>query len=664
MESGLLALAAATGSSCDPETIATVFRAAHSIKGSSATFGFEDIAEFTHLLETLLDLMREGRLQPEPASIDILLRSVDGLRELLTARSEKRTPDGGLIQQTSQELAAVLARMQKPAPVSTVKETCERPTSGFEISFAPHQHFFKSGNDPLLFLRHLADLGAVTNTVDISRVPALSALDTTDCFLSWKSLLSNTSARVTEVQEIFEWAEGECDLLVKNAIEKPALIETKFVKQEPPPASAPQTTAQPAREGGSSPTRDGTSIRVATDKVDAVINLVGELVITQSILSCIGENFEMSQLTQLRSGITLLARNTRELQETVLKMRMLPIGFLFDRYPRLVHDLSKRLNKLVHLRVTGEGTELDKAVLEKLGDPLVHLIRNSLDHGIELPEARRQRGKPEQGTLHLHAEHKGGNILIEISDDGGGLNTARILAKAKERGLVKADASLTEAEIHALIFAPGFSTADELTDLSGRGVGMDVVRRNIEELSGRINLSSSSAGTVITIELPLTLAILDGQLLRVGDQRFVVPLTSIVESLRINPSSLNTLPGGDELYRLRNQYLPIIPLWRVLGLTTGRRVAAQSLLMVVESRGERVALLVDELLAQQQVVIKSLAANFMRVKGMAGATILGDGAVAMILDVSELIELSRDPAFLRPVAELAPESELLVGAGQ
>jgi two-component system chemotaxis sensor kinase CheA len=342
---------------------------------------------------------------------------------------------------------------------------------------------------------------------------------------------------------------------------------------------------------------------------------------------------------------------------------MLPIGNLFDRFPRLVHDLGRKLSKTVELKVTGEQTEVDKTVLERLSDPLVHLIRNSMDHGIERPDVRRECGKPDAGTLHLHAEHHGGAIVIEISDDGAGLNEGRILDRARERGLVAKDVSLSSAEIQALIFAPGFSTADQLTDLSGRGVGMDVVRSNVEDLGGRIDLTSRAGfGTTIAIQLPLTLAIMEGQLLRVGQHRFVVPLTSIVESLRIQPGSVHSIGDGVQLYQLRDEYLRVVHFDRIFNIRGDDTRTTEGLLVVVESRGKRIALRVDDLLAQQQVVIKSLEENFCKVDGIAGATILGDGTVAMILDIGGVMHLSQPdlspippPGFFSPPAQQSEE---------
>jgi two-component system chemotaxis sensor kinase CheA len=395
------------------------------------------------------------------------------------------------------------------------------------------------------------------------------------------------------------------------------------------------TAAQPvaAKSGGESG-----SLRVATEKVDALINLVGELVITQSMLGRFAEKYEPQDIESLRRSLAQLTRNTRELQESVLQIRMLPIGFSFNRFPRLVHDLSRKLGKKVDLKLCGENTELDKTVLEKISDPLVHLVRNALDHGLESPEARLAAGKGDTGTLELNAFHEGGSIVIEVKDDGAGLNKDRILAKARERGLVDADALLSDENIYNLIFVAGFSTADTVSDVSGRGVGMDVVRRNINDLGGHVQiLSVPGRGSTIRIRLPLTLAILEGQMLRVGKEIYVASLVSIIETVQSKREDISCVAGRTELFKHRSDYLPIIRLYDLFGIEPDSRDITDGLLVVLEADGRRVAMLVDELLAQQQVVIKSLETNFKQVPGLAGATIHGDGTVALILDVPGLV---------------------------
>ena len=378
------------------------------------------------------------------------------------------------------------------------------------------------------------------------------------------------------------------------------------------------------------------------DKIDALINMMGELVITQSMLSEIGENFQPSQLTRLREGLVQLARNTRELQESVMRIRMLPIGSIFNRFPRLVHDLERKLGKRVKLELHGEHTELDKTVLEKIGDPLVHLVRNAIDHGLESPERRRAAGKSETGTLKLDAYHEGSNIVVQISDDGAGLNREAIIAKALHSGLINASQELGDADVAELIFQPGFSTAAEATDLSGRGVGMDVVRRNVRDLGGSVSVRSvSGEGSTFTIALPLTLAIIDGLVTAVGGERYIVPLISIVESLRLRADAVRRIAGGGEVFHFRDAYLPILRLHHAFACADAVTEIERGIVVVVEEDGRRVGLLVDDLLGQQQAVVKSLEAHYRRVQGVSGATILSDGSVALIVDVGGVVRLGR-----------------------
>jgi two-component system, chemotaxis family, sensor kinase CheA len=393
-----------------------------------------------------------------------------------------------------------------------------------------------------------------------------------------------------------------------------------------------------AKSGG-----DSSSIRVSTEKIDELLNTVGELVITQSMLGQLGTKFEGPDAEQLRSGLQQLERNVRELQESVMRVRMLPISFVFSRFPRMVRDLSNRLGKDIELKMTGENTELDKTVMEKIGDPLIHLVRNSIDHGIEKPDVRAAAGKAATGTVHLDAYHKGGNITIEVKDDGGGMNKDRILAKARERGLVGANDILTDDQIHDLIFVPGFSTAEQTTDVSGRGVGMDVVRRNVKELGGSIEVRTTMGkGSRFIITLPLTLAIVDGQSVSVGGENYIVPLTQIIESMQLKPAMVNLVAGRGEVFKFREEYLPIIRLHTLFGAKPRTTELTEGLLMVVEGDGRKVGLFVDDLLGQQQVVIKSLETNYRRVDGVSGATILGDGSVALILDIPGIIRVGTE----------------------
>jgi two-component system, chemotaxis family, sensor kinase CheA len=466
-----------------------------------------------------------------------------------------------------------------------------------------------------------------------------------------------------EINEIFNWVEGDCELDIqplekKTAKPAPALKKTESPAAAPEPAqSKPALVATKTKVAAESSKADSlpsdndqnktaakasSSIRVDTAKIDALINMVGEVVITQSMLGLIGENFAMSHLAQLKRGLSQLERHTRDLQQSVMNIRMLPISFVFSRFPRLVHDISAKLGKKIELKLVGENTEVDKAVVELINDPLVHLIRNSLDHGIEMPADRIAAGKPETGTIELKAYHRGGHIVIEIIDDGRGLDRKKLIAKAVEKGLIDENTILSDKQAFEIIFMPGFSTAENITDISGRGVGMDVVRRNIQSLGGNIEIISDyGKGTTISIHLPLTLAILDGQSVAVSDETYIVPLVSIIESINITEKMLNKVAGKGETFRLRNQYIPIIRMHDIFNVQPkNKSKTAEGVIVVVEGQGVLCGLFVDDLLGQQQVVIKSLEANYRRVEGVSGATILGDGSVALILDVPGLVRFS------------------------
>ena len=670
MEAGLLTLDA----SADRETINTIFRAAHSIKGGAGTFGFMEISQFTHSVETLLDEMRNGVREVTPDAVQVLLQSVDVIREMTQSAQAKQPILTVGADALSGELARILAQKSPPggaaaaapiAPVPHVESVAQSPTApavpgpasastdsppgnapaapvdpsqieGWRIVFEPNPSMFATCNDPLRIFGELATLGPVEAVPHPDNVPPLSKLDPTLCHLSW-TLTLRTPVEHTRLMEVFDWVDANSRIKYEPLFLDAAAQGPKKSGDVPPPAQRPLPSEAPQ----AAPTKaagEAGSIRVATEKVDALINLVGELVITQSMLGRFNEKYEPNQLESLRRGLIQLARNTRELQESVMQIRMLPIGFSFNRFPRLVHDLSRKLGKKVELRLSGENTELDKTVLEKIGDPLVHLVRNALDHGMEMPAARIAAGKGETGVLELNAFHEGGSIIIEVKDDGAGLNKERILAKALERGLIEAGAELADEEIYNLILVAGFSTADTISDVSGRGVGMDVVRRNINDLGGHVQIfSKPGLGSTIRIRLPLTLAILEGQVLRVGREIYVASLVSIIETIQPTREQLSSVTGKSELFKHRDSYLPVIRLHELFDIEPDSREIADGLLVVVESDGRRVAILVDELLAQQQVVIKSLETNFKQVPGLAGATIHGDGTVALILDIPGLI---------------------------
>ncbi len=691
----------------EPELINTIFRVAHSIKGGSATFGFSDIASFTHSCETLLDELRSGGMQVSLDISDLLLKTVDVMRAMLRSTQSKQPMNMQRVSDIQFDVELMIAQKNNapakpaaaPAPARAAVTTAAAPaqasvpagpasvattdstasaTAGapviakhWEITFRPYRELFARGNDPLRMMRELTELGDLKVEVDTSALPSFADLDAQSCYLAWKLELAGDVAE-DAIKQVFEWAEGDCDLELRLvggetadvatvAAAEPAAVTEPVAAVEPvaidaapananviadailsgnAPASAAILTAVPAaaKPDAISAVGDSGSIRVSVEKIDELMNTVGELVITQAMLSQLGANLEGANAEKLRAGLAQLERNTRELQESVMRVRMLPISFVFSRFPRMVRDIAQRLGKQIDLKLTGEQTELDKTVLEKIGDPLVHLVRNSIDHGIEMPDVRVAAGKDAAGTVHLDACHRGGNIAVEVSDDGGGLDKDRILAKAKQRGLVGQNDVLTDEQIHDLIFLPGFSTAEKTTDLSGRGVGMDVVRRNVKELGGKIELRSERGkGSRFIITLPLTLAIVDGQSVAVGSETYIIPLISIVESMRLKETSISRLSGHNEVFSFRGDYLPIIRLHELFGVEPRAHALHEGLVVIAEGDGRRVGLFVDDLLGQQQVVIKSLEANYGHVEGVSGATILGDGSVALILDVTGII---------------------------
>ncbi|MFT4925737.1 MAG: two-component system chemotaxis sensor kinase CheA [Phenylobacterium sp.] len=689
MESELLAL---TPGDVDSETLNTIFRAAHSIKGGSGTFGFNVIADFTHELETLLDQIREGQRILETYHVDLFLRSIDCLRDMLNALKAEDEPDTSQSSEITKKFLAILSGTNpeaqsgsdsSPATSSATADTTPSQSSDNEpsdntasdgkkewkIFFKPEAHLFKTGNEPIFMIQELADFGEVSIEAFTDKLPLFHDLIADDSYLFWNISLVSDNATQDKIEEIFEWVIDDAELVITAPQEQeapadevvegvdfglfdemmPEALEQQ-AQAEQPAQPAPPTPKPPAaieaKEGPAAKenkkSTEATSIRVSIEKVDTLINMVGELVITQAMLSQYGEGeFTENRRMLMQEGLAQLAHHTRELQESVMQIRMLPISFVFSRFPRLVRDISQKLGKIVELKLLGEGTELDKTVMEKISDPMVHLIRNSLDHGLETPDKRVAMGKPESGTVTLNAFHQGGNIVIEIIDDGSGIDHNVIGGKAIEKGLIEVDNDLTEQEIVDLIFLPGFSTKAEVTDLSGRGVGMDVVRRNIQELNGTVEVASTiNKGSTFTIRLPLTLAILDGQLVTVGNNTYIIPLVNIIESIQMTPKQINNVGGDLELFRQREEYIPIVRLHQVLDHEDAIESLTEGILVIVESDNGHIGLLVDDLLAQQQVVIKSLEANYQRVEGISGATILGDGTISLIIDIGGIVNLA------------------------
>ena len=632
MESALLALQ--TGRA-DSETLHAIFRCAHSTKAGAGTFGFEEMARFTHVLESLLDRLRNSEIPVTGPLVELLLHSVDVLRALVDAAARGDAPPP-VWEEVLEELDRARGAQPGCGPAATNAEPQNGAASGvWDIRFEPAPELFRVSLDPFLVLRDLAELGKLTAKADLSRLPALEALDTETCYLSWRLRLE-TTAGLDQIRDAFAF----CEDVATVSIEPAGVPEAPAVQDETKAASQPglRTTV---REG---------SMRVATDKVDRLIDLVGELVIAQSMAAEIMNGFTPECLPRLQEAMSEMERHTRELQDRAMRIRMLPVGSVFSRFPRLVHDTAKALGKQVALEISGEETELDKSVVERIADPLTHLVRNAVDHGIEMPADRERAGKPAEGTVRLRAYHQGGKVIIEVAEDGRGLDTERIRAKGIERGLIPADDALSDEQIHALIFHPGFSTAEQVSDLSGRGVGMDVVKKGVDALNGAVRIKTARGqGTTIRIKLPLTLAILDGLLLRLGEQTYVLPLVSIVESIRPRPEQVRDVAGLGEVVTVRKQSLPLLRLGRLFHIPTEVTDPSRGLVVIVEHEGGQLALLVDELLGQQQVVVKSLETNYRKVEGITGATVLGDGRAALILDIAGLAALSRG----EPLSNLA-----------
>ena len=572
----------------DAEALNGIFRAAHSIKGSSGMFGFDDLTAVTHELETLLDRIRCGQTALRAEMIGVFLEARDVLQRLLDAHRDQCPDPSVPVQATVEGLRAWLA-----------EPTTSTADDGFGL-------FDDAPGTP----------------------EATRASDDAFGFFDDAPGTPSTTPASSEDFGFFDDAPG-----TPVASEAPTAPAPTPVPAPAKPVAA--TRADSRSEGESS------SIRVSVEKIDSLINLVGELVITQAMLSQLSEDLDPSHYERLQQALAQLEHNTRDLQESVMSIRMLPISFIFSRFPRLVHDTSARLGKQVELILQGEHTELDKSVIEKLSDPLTHIVRNSIDHGIETPAERLAAGKPAQGSVKLAASHQGGSVVVEISDDGRGLSRERILAKAREKGMAVQD-SMTDAEVWQLIFMPGFSTAETVTELSGRGVGMDVVRRNIQAMGGRIEIDSAPGmGTRLCIRLPLTLAILDGLIVAVEKVNYVIPLTYIVESLQARADDVRGMAGDEAaVIRVRGEYLPLFSLHELLHIDATPLPPEQAIVVILESEGKSFALQVDELVGQQQVVIKSLEQNFRRIDGIAGATIMGDGSVALILDVDALPRLA------------------------
>ncbi|WP_136255291.1 chemotaxis protein CheA [Onishia niordana] len=658
----------------DSEQLNAIFRAAHSIKGGAGTFGFDVLQHTTHLLENLLDYTRHGELALRRDIVNTFLETKDMLHDQLDAYRQGTEPDPAAFERICQTLkqlaldeigkkvdddAPGASPSSTAAPAAASPAPAENASAGDDKSGAESRLSIAllgiAEKDRELLVEELANFGEVIERRgDVTRYEVLLETSTSSddiemvmCFIIEPDQLeiraaggpaaggpaAGESAVSGDAQQQASAPASAPDASAQSA-DKPAKAESTTAASQPE-AKAP---AKPKPKAGAS---GESSIRVPVNKVDQIINLVGELIITQSMLDQTVSEMETTQGGALVTGMSLLQRNARDLQEAVMSIRMVPMDYVFSRFPRLVRDLAAKLDKDVELVTEGESTELDKSLTERIIDPLTHLVRNSLDHGIESPDKREAAGKSRTGRLTLSAQHQGGNILIEVIDDGAGLNREKLLAKAQSSGIQTSD-SMSDDEVWQLIFAPGFSTADEVSDVSGRGVGMDVVKRNIQAMGGHVEIKSKMGqGTTTRIVLPLTLAILDGMSIRVGEEMFILPLGTVLESLQPRKEDLFAMAGDDVVMKVRDEYLPVVAVHQALDVAGANTEMTQCIAVIVQSEGRRYALLVDDLIGQQQVVVKNLETNYRKVPGVSAATILGDGSVALILDVTDLHRLSR-----------------------
>ena len=694
----------------DDEELNGIFRCAHSVKGGAATFGFSDVAELTHQMESLLDRLRRHELSPNSAMVDVLLESADASRGLLARHQAGNVgeiiPTGDLVRRISELASGKAVVAAKPAPAAASGTAAAQAPAVSATVAAPKNN--SSGPKASRTLEiTIGPLDKPENADAISElfrdIPGLGEISTLKSSRSDSRLFSvKTTSTDDDLMDLFVFHVSRDQVTINEIVSPPpsnaemgygffdgnagappapAPVAVQHAP-EPPPApskpemfgffdgapgvpmdtpaavehhipapatslpvaaaapAAPRAAAKPAAAAAAAQPEAAT-IRVAISKVDQLINLVGELVITQAMLAQNSRALDPAIYQQLLTGLSDLDRNTRDLQESVMSIRMIPMSIVFSRFPRMLRDLAGKLGKKVELVTQGEATELDKGLVEKITDPLTHLVRNSCDHGVEMPAERVASGKSELGTITLSASHQGGSIVIEVRDDGRGLSRPKILKKARERGLDVND-MMSDADVWQLIFAPGFSTADVVTDVSGRGVGMDVVKKNITALNGTVEIDSAEGyGMKVSVRLPLTLAIMDGMSVGVGEEVYILPLSSVVESFQVKADAVSTVGQGSQLVKVRDEYMPVIELEKVFQVPRFDFEKSSDIMVVVEAEGSRVALLVDELLGQQQVVVKNLESNYRKVPNVSGATILGDGKVALILDTGALVRRSR-----------------------
>lgn len=632
----------------NPDSMGAIFRAVHSIKGGAGAFGFERLVRFTHSFETVLDALRSNKIIVDDEDRHkLLMRGFDVVADLVKeAENTAEIP--------ADRESSVLKGLNdwyplsgegggghaKPAPDKNASKKAQR----YVIRFKPLKTLYAKANEPILLLRQLAQLGEAQIACATGGIPTIDRMEANEAYLSWIISITTTQPEQA-LRDIFEFVDVDSELSVELRADQGAGEESKTagdVEAHGEDAHAVHKTSEKPPGEGKEAKAGGTvsSIRVDLDKIDRLVNMVGEIVITQAMVSQ-----QLSQLSldsqELLAGLDAMQQHTRELQDSVMSIRAQPVKSVFQRMPRLVRDLAAELGKEVRMVTVGENTEVDRTVIEQLSDPLTHMIRNSIDHGIEKPDAREEAGKVREGTILLSAAHRSGRIVIEVTDDGGGINRERVKRKCIEKGLINPDAVLTDEEIDNFIFLPGFSTAETISSVSGRGVGMDVVKKNIQALGGRVHVQSRPGlGSRFVLSLPLTLAVLDGMIVSAGGERYVIPLTSIIELLRPTPDMVSKLVSRGDVILIRNEYVGLVYLHQAFHIKNALRDPTEALVVLVEIEGgQKIGLVIDDVLGQQQVVIKGLESNYQQIAGVSAATILGDGCVALILDVADLRQM-------------------------
>ncbi len=626
------------------DTINQVFRAIHSIKGGAGAFAFDQIVNFSHQFETALDFVREERLEPDRNLCDLFLRANDIVASMIEMEKAGEQIEQDYGSEIRIELEKIVQNITGAAPKETSQTHAESQNENtgeqtWAISFRPHENILKTGNEPLFIIQALQDLGELTLSAEVDNLPSLSTLTPENCYIGWKIILK-TSAPEDEIREVFDFVDDLCELNIE-AQNVPLGNEPERRAPTEPEQVLKKIKRKEDRDAVENAVIGKSSIRVDLERIDQLVNLVGEMVIAQSMLQEQVRWLPAEAGGKVTEGVENLTRHMRDLQESVMAVRAQQIKSVFTRMPRIIREVSNACGKDVRLTTFGEETEVDKTVLENLIDPLTHMIRNSVDHGVETPNEREAAGKNPYGMIQLSARHKSGRIIIEVEDDGKGINREAVLAKAEKQGLITAGQTLSPLEIDNLIFKAGFSTAEKISEVSGRGVGMDVVKRNVSEMGGRISVASTPGkGCKMTLSLPLTLAVMDGMVVSVGSQRFVLPTINIIESFQPARAAIGKLANGVNVIRARGEYVRAIPLFSLFNINDAITQPEDALFILLESdEGDRLSVMVDDVLGQQQVVIKSLETNFRNVEGISAATILGNGDVALILDVPGLNDM-------------------------